>query len=204
MWVWRCDFCLEPHPGPQEQGPTAQTRGTDKHSPGSRLDAGRAESEEELCSAGRVSTSKSECPQKAGPLQCPPGKELHQVQGVGPTGLTELPGEGLRLHADQGFRSRARPGSKGVISLCLLWSLREAWPDAELAAPKWGVPTTSETLPSQPQGPPFSTSLWRVLSAEKPFQVAAVLGSVPTPRRPWPSGWGLGDALSGPGSSEQG
>lgn len=153
---------------------------------------------------GRVSTSKSECPQKAGPLQCPPGKEPHQVQGVGPTGLTELPGEGLRLRADQGFHSRARPGSKGMISLWLLWSLREAWPDAELAAPKWGVPTTRETLPSQPRGPPFSTSPQRVLSAEKPFPGGAVLGSVPTPRRPGPSGWGRGDAPSRPGSSKQG
>lgn len=128
---------------------------------------------------GRVSTLKSECPQKAGPLQCPPGKEPHQVQGVGPTGLTELPGEGLRLRADQGFRSRAWPGSKGVISLWLLWSLREAWPDAELAVPKWGVPTTRETLPSQHRGPPFSTSPWRVLSAEKPFSGGSCPGLSP-------------------------
>lgn len=64
---------------------------------------------------GRVSPSKSECPLKAGPPQCPPGKEPHQVQGVGPTGLTELPShaqpiEGLRLCLDraQGHRSPLR------------------------------------------------------------------------------------------------
>ena len=55
---------------------------------------------------GRVSPSKSECPLKAGPPQ---------VQGVGPTGLTELPShaqpiEGLRLCLDraQGHRSPLR------------------------------------------------------------------------------------------------
>lgn len=124
-------------------------------------------------------------------------------------GLEELPSpvqpmEGLRLRADRGFRSGARPERKGMTSLWLLWSLREAWPDAELAAPKWGSPplvTPSHRSPGAPL-PPHHRGEFSL--RRKCSQVAAVLGSVPTPGRPWPSGWGLGDALSRPGSSDQG
>ena len=49
----RCDCCLEPRPRHHEQGPTAQTRGHGQAQSRIRVDAGRAESEEELCSVGQ-------------------------------------------------------------------------------------------------------------------------------------------------------
>lgn len=102
----RCDCCLEPRPRHHEQGPTAETRGHGQAESRIQVDTGRAESEEELCSAGQsVSLEVRVSPEGRAP-SVPTRQGPHQIQGVGPTGLTELPApaqpiEGLRLCLDR-------------------------------------------------------------------------------------------------------
>lgn len=142
----RCDCCLEPRPRHHGRDPLPRPEVTDKQSPGSRWTLAELSLREELCPAGQSVSLKSECPLKAGPPQCPPGKDPIRSQGVGPTGLTELPApaqpiEGLRLCPRQG------PGS-------LLTSERLGW--EELLAPVQPIEAQAACRPGLPPGPDLS------------------------------------------------
>ena len=185
MQVWRCYFHLEPCPVPHEEGPTAQTEGHGQVQPWVpgryRQSWGPRRSSAQW---GRASTPWSESIPgtqgwSSGPFSAHPARSSIRsrvsaplgsgVQGcrVSPGGLAgeEPPAPAHRGAQAGDVQTRvAAPGpgfgAKGRFPTRSSGILGGSWPEADLAAPRWGRPHHPlrwllETPLLQPRGPAF-------------------------------------------------